>query len=660
MNKTEKFFDVKGLNVKPFSNRTSILIISLVSLLLYANTFTHDFAFDDVAVITENKFVQEGVSGIPKILTTGSWDGFRPKRAMKIYRPFQLVVFAIQYEFFELNAKPYHIFHVFSYAALNCLIFLLLRVLLEKRYPFLPLLITLLFTIHPLHTDVVANIKGSADLFAMLFAVLAFLLLLLFLKRKKYTYIIFGSISFLISLSSKETAITYLAIFPLAMYYFTKLKVKTLFLNTIPYAIITIAYLGMRTLVFSGGNAMSMTINKYSNSILYSESLSQHIGTRLYGLGKNLQLMFFPHPLKTSYLHQDIPILEAYDFVALTTIFVYILLLVIGIRYFKKKSVIVFGIIYFLITISLFSNTIVMMPSIVSERWLLIPSLGFCIVAGALFYKSIVIQSNIKNFLYNNVACLLILIAVGSLFSFKTIDRNRDWKNDFTLFKADSKSAPNNHMNLRNYGTELMKLNDKDSIRKGIQYLKRATEIAPRRFGTNNNIAIAYIKLNELDNAIDAYKKEIELNPRNKVKVINRLWSAYNKKGVELMNTSKVAKVRQSINYFKNASDINGLDLASKLKSLHNLGKAHYLLTDLKTAINTYKAIYKAKPDKYDSVFTLGLIYNRDKQYQNALNILLSLQNIEGYKDTKKYKKEVYQAYKGLGQIELAAKYIGN
>jgi len=654
------FYKLKGLDVKPLSNRVSLVIIAIVSILLYANTFTHDFAFDDVAVVTQNTFVKNGINGIPDILTTGSWDGFKPKRAMKIYRPFQLVVFAVQYEFFRMNAGPYHIFHVLSYALLNCLIFILLKAFWKDKFPYLPLLITLIFTIHPIHTDVVANIKGSADLFAMLFGILAFLMVFSYIKKQKLIYIILGCLSFLISLSSKETAITYLAIIPLAIYYFTKLKVKKIAIYTLPYVLITVAYLGVRTIVLSGGNAMAMTINKYSNSILYSETLSQHIGTRLYGLGKNLQLMFFPHPLKTSYLHQDIPILEATDFGALSVLFIYIILAIIAIKYLTKKSILIFGIVYFLITISLFSNTIVMMPSIVSERWLLIPSLGFCIVIGVLFYKAITIKPDWRSFLNSNLVPVLAFVMLFGLFSFQTIDRNRDWKNDFALFKADSKTAPNNHMNLRNYGTELMKLSDKDSIRKGIKYLKRATEIAPKRFGTNNNIALAYIKLNELDNAIEAYKKELELNPRNKAKVINRLWSVYNKKGVELMNTSKVAKVRQSINYFKNASDINDLDLTSKLKSLHNLGKAHYLLTDLKTAINTYKAIYKAKPDKYDSVFTLGLIYNRDKQYQNALNILLSLQNIEGYKDTKKYKKEVYQAYKGLGQIELAAKYIGN
>jgi hypothetical protein len=183
-NNKNAFFELKGLEISSLSNKLSIVIITIVTILLYANTLTNEFAMDDMSVITKNSYVQEGLGGIKKVLTKESWEGYNPNSDIRIYRPFQLLAFAIQYEFFELNPMPYHIVNVLFYALLNVLLFLLLKELWKNKYPYLPLLIVLLFATHPVHVEVVANLKGSADLFGMLHATAAFLFLFYFVKKK--------------------------------------------------------------------------------------------------------------------------------------------------------------------------------------------------------------------------------------------------------------------------------------------------------------------------------------------------------------------------------------------------------------------------------------------------------------------------------------------
>lgn len=642
MNRPNTFYDLEGLNVKSPGNRLSLIILSILSILLYANTFTHDFALDDVAAITKNSFVQKGVAGIPDILTTGSWDGFNPEKNMKIYRPFQIVTLAVQYEFFEQNPMPYHIVHVLCYALLNCLLFLLLKEFWGNKYPYLPLLIAILFAVHPVHTDVIANIKGSADLFAMLNAIVAFLFLFHFIKHKKIYKIVIACLFYFLSLVSKEIAVTYIAVFPLAMFYFTDLKVKSIIKNTSPFIGVFLLYLFVRAMIFSGSNAMKMSISSMSNSILLAESFSQKVGTTCYGLGKNVQLLVFPHPLKSTYVHADIPIIEAYDFISVSTICLYLFLAFAGVYYFRKKSLLIFGILYYLITISLFSNTLVMMPSILSERWLLIPSLGFCIVVGTLLYKTFKHSQSVSTFLKANVTPVLALAMLLFLFSYQTVGRNFDWKNDITLFAADIEAAPNNHFALRGYGSELIKSSDPEKIREGLKYLQKAREIAPNRYGTNNNIAVAYRKLNELDEAILAFKKELTLDPTNK-KVRQLLWNCYNKRGIELLKSRNHNKIKQSIPYFKNAHQLqtNGYQAA------HNLGKAYYLSGDLKNAIATYQNIVKNVPAKYDSVYALGVVYNSAKQYHNALEVLVPLSKVKTI-DQSGLAKQLKIAHNGL------------
>ena len=87
----------------------------------------------------------------------------------------------------------------------------------------------------------------------------------------------------------------------------------------------------------------------------------------------------------------------------------------------------------------------------------------------------------------------------------------------------------------------------------------------------------------------------------------------------------------------------------------HNLGKAYYQLGDLNNAIAAYESIVQAVPDKYDSVFALGLIYNAAKRHKEALDVLLSLKDIEGYKDVPKFRKQLFTSYTGIGQFDAAA-----
>ncbi len=685
--KTSKsyFFELKGLKYKSLSNRVSIIIIIVTSIFLYANTFTHEFVYDDLATITKNSYVKNGVNGFKQILTEGSWDGFNAGANIRIYRPFQLLAFAIQYEFFQLNPTPYHIIHVLCYALLNALLFLLLKQFWQNKYPYLPLLIVLLFAVHPVHVEVVANLKGSADLFGMLHATVAFLFLFYYTNKKKILYLILASFFYFLSLISKEIAVTYIAIFPLAMYFFTDLKLKRIIINTLPFIVVILMYLLIRSVVFKGSNAMAMTLSHLDNILLLAETSSQEIGTRLYGLGKNLQLLIFPHPLRSSYVYDDIPLYEAYDFIALSTLLTYIFLVILCIRYFFKRSILIFGFLFYLLSLSLFSNTIVMMPSIVSERWLLIPSFGFAIVIGVLIYRVLKEGKTIFHFIKINPIAIPLLCSVLFLFSFKTIERNFEWENDTTLFAADIKTSPNNQIILRAHGQQLMESGDKEKIKESIYYLEKAQKLAPNRLATAHNLGKAYFLLRDYDNSIRVYSEVVKKSPNkyesvfalgliyNAVKRYNdalniltplskvasykdaskfkeQLYTSYTNIGLQFLGDGRVPNVKKSISYFKNAKAL----YPNRINNTHNLGIAYYLIGDLDNAISTYESIYTAKPDKYDSAFALGLVYNSAKRHKDALAVLITLKDIEGYKNTTRLNKQLYTAYMGLGRNDLA------
>src|SRR5438105_2820708 len=61
----------------PFAGLTvQSLVLLLLGLIFYANSFTNLYALDDGLVIQKNKYVQEGFRGIPGILATDVYDSF--------------------------------------------------------------------------------------------------------------------------------------------------------------------------------------------------------------------------------------------------------------------------------------------------------------------------------------------------------------------------------------------------------------------------------------------------------------------------------------------------------------------------------------------------------------------------------------------------------
>jgi len=126
---------------------------------------------------TKNKLVKAGVSAVPEILLTPYHNGDINKISghsdNDLYRPLSLVMFAIEYQLFKYNPFPGHLINVFVFIACVLLFFLFLYHLFRKKRPVLAFISALLFAIHPIHTEIVANIKSRDELLCFLFGFLS-------------------------------------------------------------------------------------------------------------------------------------------------------------------------------------------------------------------------------------------------------------------------------------------------------------------------------------------------------------------------------------------------------------------------------------------------------------------------------------------------------
>jgi len=212
------------------------LFIALFSFGLYTNSLWFDFNLDDGLMITENKFTKQGIGGIKEILTNDAFVGFFGKQKNLVaggrYRPLSQVMFAIEYQIFGANPFPGHLINITMYAFLCWFLFLILRKLfkVDNKIPWyksMPFIITVLFASHPLHTEVVANIKGRDEIMSLLGSLTALYYMMRYLESKKILHLLIALLFLFLGLLSKENAITFVAIIPLTLFVFRKEKIKS-------------------------------------------------------------------------------------------------------------------------------------------------------------------------------------------------------------------------------------------------------------------------------------------------------------------------------------------------------------------------------------------------------------------------------------------------
>lgn len=512
------------------------LAIFLMAFVLYANTLGNQYALDDMIVLTKNTFTQQGIAGIDEIMTTDAFHGFfGPNYAFVIggrYRPISMVTFALEYELFGLKYPwVYHFNNIILYGLTCVLILLTLQRLFsakfEGQYAWLtiPFIATLLFTAHPIHTEVVANIKGRDEILGMLGAIATLYLAIRYIETDKIGYLVASLPVFILAILSKENAITFLAVIPLAYYFFSRnVKLHKILLVAAPLVLGIGIYFLIRNANLPKINIESKTYEILNDPFAFT-GFADRLATVAFTFGKYLQLLIFPHPLTHDYYPWQVPIYTWKDWQANLPLFVWMGILGWTVYGVFKKSPIAFGVLYFIITVSIVSNVLFSVGIAMNERFVFMPSLGFAIAAAVLLVKA-TNYAKAKNWKYgtilNTKPLLLVLGILLVGYSAKTIARNPAWKNDFTLFGTDVKISPNSAKVNNAWGGELYTASDTAATpERAKQYLAQAEVVLKRAIEIHPIYANAWLLLGnvkykqntDLAGAADCYRKAAEFNP---------------------------------------------------------------------------------------------------------------------------------------------------
>lgn len=612
------------------------LLAAALGVVLYMNTFGHIYCLDDYSVIKENWVTQGGLKNLGTMFSTeyryGAWNS-----PGSLYRPFSLLIFSLQWQLSPDNPAVGHIMNAIMYGLSGWVLWITWRRVLAGYHPIIPALAVLFFMAHPVHTEVVANIKSLDEILALLCCTASLYGIWRYLERENKNWLVMAVAMYTVALFSKESSITFLAIFPLTLWFFTDrplgqiVRIAALFLAP------AVIFLLIRHQVLAA-QAYEERYSALDNFIVAAKDRASQLASAFMMCGRYLKTLVLPHPLVSDLGYPQMKPVTFGDWRALVGFFTYGGMFVWALLNLRKKHFLAFAILFYLVTFSLFSNVLMLIGTSYGERVLYAPSLGFTLALAWIFAAVFKLKKeentpatvqlrnpNGKGALVWGLAGIVLL---G--YGVKTVLRNPAWYTSYTLYKADISKSPN-----------CAKLN----YHMGIETIKE---------GMNEDTG-QITDTTWVNKAIDYYSHAIELFPT--------YHDAFGSRGLAYFRLGQHFQGQNNLNQAAAKYDLAYTDYQRALKHrpnddkvLSNMGFIYFIRQQLDSAEVVYRKSIAINPRFIDARRNLGAVLAMKKQFPEA---------IEQWQEGLKYEPEnptllqyIGSAYNDMGQPEKAQPWL--
>lgn len=490
-----------------------VLLPLLLAVLLYANTLRHGFVLDDRAVITKNKFVQQGLAGIPDILTTFYWQGYWEQNA-GLYRPLSLVLYAVEWQLNGGEPFLFHLMQVLLYMLTAWLLYRFVKRITGETNVWIPVLVTSLFVAHPAHTEVVANVKSADEILCFLFFLVC-ALLVLNTTVFNFKRVLLVSGTFLLCLLAKEGGLLFLPLLLMLPVWFNNQPAKGVLFNWWPLIVVAVLWLGWHQYVVRFNGSTPLPYTYQDNALVACGSRLSQMATGIAMLGGYMLKCIWPYTLSYDYSFSHIPCRTFADAQVWLVILVSVFLIAVAIRYRKVYPVVSFGVLFFYVSIFLTSNIVILIGATAADRFLYAPLLGLLLAVVWLVFNEA--KRWQPGLVYTNPVFLFLLLL--AFYSFKTIGRNTVWQSDSTLFAADAATGSNSARVYYNYGSLLLNQPVADDMVRinnlniAMANFKKAALIDSLYPPTYINMGVVNYRLKNYVDAITYLKRAVQLNP---------------------------------------------------------------------------------------------------------------------------------------------------
>jgi tetratricopeptide (TPR) repeat protein len=417
------------------------LFLAMAACVLYAPSWGHDFVGDDSMVIGGNAWTLQGLSALPRIVSHSLYFGTEPQNS-GLYRPVAGAYYVVVGALVGLHAVGYHIAQILLYGLNAALVFIFFTRLTGRSIA-LPCVATLLFIAHPIHTEVVDNIKSADEMLCLAFFLVSAIAWLKYADTADARWRYGSLAAYALAVCSKETALPMIVTPPALWYFFRDRTPKASLVAALPFLAVAAVYLAVRQAVFNGEPATN-TVTLLNNALLATNDSVTRLASALAYLAKYFEMLVWPHPLSFDYTYNAIPLRTFADpapWVAIAVCAAFGAVLITGVR---RRRVEAFAVLWFAASMVLVSNLFFLISTNFGERLLYVPSVMVCYVAAGLLFKAARLTDDqpLTAALRSPVlvAPLLVVLSVGSV---AAIGRTSDWRDQRTLFSADVQKYPN-------------------------------------------------------------------------------------------------------------------------------------------------------------------------------------------------------------------------
>jgi tetratricopeptide (TPR) repeat protein len=559
----------------------------------YSNSFHSGLVFDNASVIGQDPRIRQATPENIASILTGGYRYSKPTAGL--YRPMTTFTYLLNYAVFGDAARPpgYHWVNLALHSVNVALVYALGMVVFGETAPAWAL--AAIWGLHPLLTESVTNIVGRADLLAA-FGILAGLLCHVRAAsaagRRRVAWLLGIAVAQAVGILSKESAVVLPGI--MLAYDMVWSKRTTWRVRAPAYgapAVLLAAFFYLR-----GQLHVAMLVPFADNPLVNAGFWAARL-TAIKVIGKFLWLFLWPARLSADYSYNAVALFawradwkDAKALIALAVCLGAALLMVIlAVRGRHTEKAILFFLAFFFLAVSPTSNLILLIGSVMAERFLYLPSVGLAGCVAAIFAlgrRKLLGRPAIAR---SGWAVLgLVCLALAA----RTYARNSDWKDELSLWSSAVNVCPDSAKARYNLGKALELLPGR--LPEAIAEYRVSLRIDPNHADVHNNLANALAATpGGLTEAIAEYQAALRMEP-DRAEPHNNLANALARIPGRLPEA--IAEYHEALRIRPDSAELH-YNLANAL--LRPPG-------DLTEAIDEYRAALRIDPAHGDAHINLG------------------------------------------------------
>ncbi|HKO98149.1 MAG TPA: tetratricopeptide repeat protein [Pyrinomonadaceae bacterium] len=579
--------------------RIALTFILVLTFVAYANSLDGQFVYDDGFQIQKNPTLQS-LGNIPSMFTQSVWQfmsGSSDQPIGSYYRPLFNILLIINYQLFGFNVFGWHMVSVLLHMAATLMVYFLAREWKVSRAG--AAVASLLFGIHPIHSESVAWISGVPDpLLAVL--VMSSLFLLQRYQRAEDTnqqWLLLSALVLLLAMFTKETAM----VMPVAFLVFKILDEPT------PRQWSALIPKLVRIAVVYGSAAGIYLAMRYQTLGFISKTEPKSIGVTTEQalltipsvLLSYVRLICFPFSLAIVYEHPFVSSLSSAQFWAAAIAVVAILALAVWMVRFSRAGQ--KALVLFLLPILPVLNLRAFNPgeSVLHDRYLYLPSIGFCILIGigAVYLHQQLARKH--EWLVPTALSLLGVVLMGATFF-----QNQTWQNDVALAQSALLVSPRKPFLYNLLGAHY---STRKNFVEAEKYYQQALSHDPNYYDALTNQGDIYLQQNKWAEAEKFYTRSIAAG------------AAYSQTYFNLGSASiQLRKYPEALAAFQKATSLS----PSQADAHYNLAYVYQQMGQLSQAENAYRAALQVRPTYIEPRINLASVLSQQGRQAEAIEQL--------------------------------------